>query len=223
MTNNSYKFVPYLSAEVAFLSFATDFKDYAAANPDKVYLRSGPKDSTSTLRPREILGLAIMANIAMYLTDETWVPGYFVAEDGTALPENVAHDGGIRCTSGNTTGSFMHFEQAMATEVAANATPDDIEGAIIHEVNRKSSRDDSYVGNTALLIFTDYTGELGNLKKLASDVSTSKYQTIYLICTTAPLKDFVCVTLKSPGNEPRTISVKFDRPDGVANVARLQA
>lgn len=216
------KFVPYLSAEVAFLSFATDFKDFVAANPSKPYLRSGPKDTSSTLRPREILGLAIAANVAMYLSGDTWVPGYFVAADGTQLPEDEAHDGGIRCTTGTRTGDFMHFEQAMATEVAADATPDDIEGAIIREASRKSARGDDYVGNTGLMLFVDYNGVLGDLRKLANDVSGSNYQAIYLICLTSPkLKDFVCVILKSPGDTLGPISVKFDRLDGVADVARL--
>jgi hypothetical protein len=222
MADRPKSFVPYLSAEVAFLGFANDFRDFIAAHPSKPYLRSGPKDSTSTLRPREVLGLAIAANVAMYLSGYTWVPGYFVAVDGTMLPEDEAHDGGIRCTSGPKAGSFMHFEQAMATEVARNATPDDIEGAIIHEVNRKSERGDEYVANTGLLLFVDYNGVLGDLRKLAQDVSGSSYKAIYLICSTSSkLKDFVCVILKSPGDKLGSIGVKFDRPDGVADVSRL--
>lgn len=139
------------------------------------------------------------------------------------LPEDEAHDGGIRCTSGSRTGAFMHFEQAMATEVAANAIPDDIEGAIIHEVNRKSNRGDDYVTKTGLLLFVDYNGVLGNLRKLAVDVSGSRYKAIYLICSTSPkLKDFVCVILKSPGDTLGPISVKFNRTDGVADVSRLR-
>lgn len=77
MSDTPKSFVPYLSAEVAFLGFANDFKDYIAANPGKPYLRSGPKDSVSTLRPCEVLGLAIAANVAIFLSGDTWVPGYF--------------------------------------------------------------------------------------------------------------------------------------------------
>jgi hypothetical protein len=222
MTKFPKAFVPYISAEEAFLAFANDFKVYMAANPGKPYLRSGPKDSTSTLRPREILGVAIAANVAMFLSGDNWVPGFFVAADGSMLPEDEAHDGGIRCTSGPRAGTYMHFEQAMATEVAANATPDNIEDAIIHELNRKSERGDDYVGKTGLLLFVDYNGVLGDLRKLADDVSNNNYKAIYLICSTSPkLKDFVCVILKSPGDTLGPISVKFDRLDGVADVARL--
>lgn len=65
--SEDFKFFPYLSAEVAFLSFMTDFHDFIAQNPNKkAYLRIGPKDPKSDLRPREILCLAIMANVAMY-------------------------------------------------------------------------------------------------------------------------------------------------------------
>lgn len=43
------------------------------------------------------------------------------------------------------------------------------------------------------------------------------------ICSLSPkLKDFVCVILKSPGDTLGPISVKFDRTDGVAEVARLR-
>lgn len=221
---SSKKFVPYLSAQVAFLSFATDFKDFLASKSGKPYLRSGPKDALSKLRPREILGLTIAANIAMYLSGDTWVPGYFVAADGTELPEDEAHDGGIRCTSGVRAGTFMHFEQAMATEVAADATPDDVEGAIIREANRKSARGTDYVGDTGLVLFVDYNGVLGDLRKLARDVTDSNYKVIYLIGSTSPkLKDFVCIILKSPGDTLGPINVKFNRSDGVADVSRLLA
>jgi hypothetical protein len=224
MASKPYKFAPYLSTEVAFLGFAIDFKDYVAANPGKSYLRNGPKDSISTLRPREILCLVIAANVAMFLSGDTWTPGYFVASDETQLPEDEAHDGGIRCTDGQKAGAYMHFEQVMATEIAANATPDDIEGAIIREVNRKSQRGEKYVGKTGLIIFADYNGVLGDLRQLARDVSGSNYKAIYLICSLSPkLKDFVCVILKSPGDTLGPISVKFDRTDGVADVSRLRA
>lgn len=224
MTSTIKKFVPYLSAEAAFLAFATDFKDYSMAHPGKPYLRCGPKDPTSTLRPREILCLAIAANVAMFLSGDTWTPGFYVTEDGSLLPEDTAHDGGIRCVDGTRTGAFMHFEQAMATEVAANATSDDIEGAIIHEVNRKSARGNEYVGNTGLMLLVDYNGMLGNLRQLAHDVSGSNYKAIYLICSTSPkLKDFVCVILKSPGDTLGPISIKFNSKDGIADVARLHA
>jgi hypothetical protein len=221
--NEKFKFFPYLSTEIAFLSFMEDFNDFRAKHPNKVYLRSGQKDPTSSLRPRETLGTVIMANVAKFLSGDTWVPGWIVDEDGKPLPENIAHDGAIRSISGKRKGKFMRFEQVMATEVAADATPNSIEDAIIREATRKSAKGDDYVGENALVILADYVGQLSDLQKLAKDVSNSKFQAIYLLCMASPdFKDFICVILKNPADTLGPISVKFNRPDGVADVDRLR-
>lgn len=92
----------------------------------------------------------------------------------------------------------MRFEQVMVTEVAADASPSDIESAIINEVKRKSARDDSYVKGMALVVFIDYNGELKDLKQLSKDVSNSKYEAIYLISATkADLSEYVCSSKES--------------------------
>ena len=222
MAVEKYRFYPYISAEEAFLGFMSDFKAFKNDNPNKVYLRSGPKDPVSGLRPREILGLIIMANVAMSESGDSWVPGWLVNKDGKPLPERVAHDGAIRCTSGPRKDVFMRFEQTMATEVASDASPEDIEAAILREINRKSSNDEDYVRGTALIILVDYIGQLSDLRKLAGSVSESAYRAIYLICVVSEqLKDFVCVILKSQSDTLGPISVRFGRPDGKPNVGRL--
>lgn len=222
MLNKSYKIYPYLSAEHAFLGFIEDFNEFNKNNPGKVYLRTGPKNPTSGLRPREILCLTIIANVAMFESGDQWVPGWLVDTNGNDLPENIAHDGIIRCVSGSRKGAFMHFEQAMATEVASDATPQEIEAAILKEANRKSSKGTEYVGGMALIIFVDYSGELSDLRKLSNSIYDSSYKTIYLIASlSGKIKDFVCVTLKNPADTHGPMSVKFDRPDGKANVARM--
>jgi len=225
-TNKITHFVPYVSTAEAFLFFNRDFKKFRADNPNKsakVFLRNGPKDKTSMLLPRETLCLIITANVANYLSGYTWVPGYVAGEQGRLLPEDIAHDGAIQCTDGPRKGTIMRIEQVMATMVAHDATPDDIESAVIRAVNRKSARDDDYVKGTALIVFMDYDGQLKDLRQLAKDVSHSKYKAIYLIgLTSQGFNDFVCAILKSPGDTPGTISVQFNRLDGVANVERLR-
>jgi hypothetical protein len=216
------KIRPYLSAEVAFLGFIEDFRKFNINSSQKVFLRNGPKDPESGLRPREVLGLAIMANVARFLSGDEWTPGYLVNTDGKELPEDVAHDGVILCTSGPRKNAMMHFEQTMATLVARDATPHDIEVAVLKEVGRKSGRGDQYVDGMALIIQVDYIGELGDLRKLAADVSSSAYKAIYLIALASEkLKDFVCVILKSPGDTPGPLSVNFNRRDGKPNIARM--
>src|SRR4051812_25480460 len=101
MITGTNKIRPYVSAEEAFLGFIEDLNKFTAtAKPGRSFLRDGPKDPESGLRPREVLGLAVMANVAMFLSDDSWVPGYLVDSDGGDLPERVAHDGVILCTSG---------------------------------------------------------------------------------------------------------------------------
>ena len=222
MATGNYKFYPYLSTEVAFLGLMSDFKDFLALQPDRIYLRSGPKDPTSGLRPREILGLVVMANVAMYESGDLWIPGWIVDANGDQLSEDKAHDGAIQCISGRRKGAYMRFEQTMATEVSANASPSDIEGAILKEVKRKSARDDDYAKGTALVLFVDYMGRLNDLQQLARDVSYSKYQAIYLVCVAKKdLSEYVCVVLKNPSDTLGPISVKFHRADGIAEVSRL--
>lgn len=216
------KLYPYVSTEIAFLSFIEDFKDFQEKKPNKIYLRDGPKDPMSGLRPREILGLIIMANLAMFLSGDVWVPGWLVAPDEKLLPEDIAHDGAIRCISGPREGKYMHIEQVMATEVANNASPEDIESAILREAKRKSSKGEKYVGNTALVIFVDYTGKLSNLRELSSNISESTYKAVYLIANLSEkLKDFVCVILKNPGDTLGPIKLEFNRSDGKPDIARL--
>jgi|GEM_PF-5538803 len=109
----------------------------------------------------------------------------------------------------------------MATSVARYATPHDIEAAVLKETDRKSKRGDKYVNGMTLVIMVDYNGELGDLKKLAIDISDSTYKAIYLIASASEkLKDFVCIVLKSPGDILGPLSVNFNRPDGKADVAR---
>jgi hypothetical protein len=215
------KIRPYLSAEKAFLGFIEDLNEFNTASPHRVFLREGPKDTESGLRPREILGLVIIANVAMFLTDDVWVPGYLIDHSGKELPEDVAHDGVIKCISGPQKGSMMHFEQALATSVAHHATPDDIEAAVLMEAGRKSEHGTNYTDGMALVVMVDYPGRLGDLRKLATDISDSNYKTIYLIANTSEkLKDFVCVILKSPGDTLGPIDVNFIRPDGKPDVKR---
>lgn len=215
------KIRPYLSAETAFLGFIADFRKFNTDSSRKVFLRNGPKDPESGLRPREVLGLAIMANVARFLSGDEWTPGYLVDANAKGLPENIAHDGVILCTSGPRKNAMMHFEQTMATLVAHDATPHDIEAAVLKEVGRKSDRGAQYVEGMALVIQVDYIGELGDLRKLVADVSSSAYQAIYLIALASEkLKDFVCVILKSPGDTLGPISVNFNRTDGRPDVAR---
>jgi hypothetical protein len=216
------KIRPYLSAETAFLGFIEDFRKFNTDSSRKVFLRNGPKDPESGLRPREVLGLAIMANVARFLSGDEWKPGYLVDADGKELPEDVAHDGVILCTSGPLKNVMMHFEQTMATLVARDATPYDIEAAVLKEVGRKSGRGDQYVEGMALVIQVDYIGKLGDLRRLAADVSSSAYKAIYLIALVSEkLKDFVCVILKSPGDTLGPISVNFNRTDGKPDVTRM--
>lgn len=221
LKKSGVKIRPYLSPEVAFLGFIEDFRKFNVDSPGKVFLRSGPKDPESGLRPREVLGLAIMSNVARFLSGDEWTPGYLVNADGKELPEDVAHDGVILCTSGPRKNAMMHFEQTMATLRARNATPHDIEAAVLKEVGRKSGRGDQYVEGMALIIQVDYIGELGDLRKLAADVSSSSYKAIYLIALASEkLKDFVCVILKSPGDTLGPVSVNFNRSNGKPDVAR---
>lgn len=223
MVSKKHKIKPYISTETAFLGFMEDFKAFIESNTGKAYLRTGPKDPTSDLRPREIIGLVIMANVAMFESKDTWVPGWLVDANGNQLPEDVAHDGVIYCTSGSRKGAFMHFEQAMATEVAADASPEDIEAAILREAKRKSNRDKKYVEGTALILLVDYAGELSDLRKLAGSISESAYEAIYLIgVASEKFKDFICVTLKNPLDTLGPISIKFDRRDGKPDVARMR-
>lgn len=69
----NFKVRPYISAEVAFLGFIEDFHKFNTNTPHKAFLRNGPKDPESGLRPREVLGIAIMANVAMFLSGDKWV------------------------------------------------------------------------------------------------------------------------------------------------------
>ncbi len=214
---------PYVSAETAFLGFVEDLNQYISASPRKTYLREGPKNKDSGLRPREILGLVIVANVAMFLSRDKWVPGYLTDVNGKELPEDVAHDGVIQCTSGPQKGSIMHFEQVMATSVARHATPEDIEAAVLFEAGRKSEHETKYIEGMTLIIMVDYAGELGDLRKLAADISGSDFEAIYLIANTSEkLKDFVCVILKSPGDILGPIDVSFNRSDGRPDVKRKQ-
>jgi hypothetical protein len=185
-------------------------------------LRNGPKESTSGLRPREILGLVIMANVAMFLSGDTWVPGWLVSADGKELPEDEAHDGAIRCTSGPRKGMYMHFEQAMATEVANDALPEDIEAVVLREATRKSDKGEEYVQDTALMLLVDYVGELSDLRRLAGTISKTPYKAIYLIgVISEQFKDFVCVTLKNPADTLGPIKLSFNRKDGKPDIARM--
>jgi hypothetical protein len=217
-----YKIRPYLSASKAFLGFAEDFLEFRTNSSGGVFLRNGPKDPETDLRPREVIGLVIAANVAAFLSGDDWTPGYLVTAEGENLPENIAHDGLILCASGSRKNTFMHFEQTMATEVARDATPNSIEAAVLKEVGRKSSRNQGYIGNTGLIILVDYSGELNDLKKLAADVSGSPYKAIYLIAQTSDdFKDFVCVILKSPGDTLGPIHLSFKRTDGKPDISRL--
>jgi hypothetical protein len=163
-----------------------------------------------------------MANVAMFLSGDTWVPGWLVDASGKPLPEDIAHDGAIRCISGFRNGKYMHFEQAMATKVARNASPENIESAILREASRKSVKGIDYVGDTALLILVDYDGELSDLKKLSNDISETAYKAIYLIAILSEqLKDFVCVTLKNPADILGPIKLEFNRLDGKPDLARM--
>jgi hypothetical protein len=74
----------------------------------------------------------------------------------------------------------------------------------------------------ALIILVDYAGTLGNLQKLARDISPNRYEAIYLIAVVSEaFKDLVCVTLKNPSDTLGPINVSFNRRDGVADVARM--
>lgn len=217
----NFKIRPYISAEAAFLGFIEDFHKFKTNTPHKAFLRNGPKDPESGLRPREVLGIAIMANVARFLSGDKWVPGYLVDSEGKELPEDVAHDGVILCTSGPRKSAVMHFEQTMATSLARHATPDNIEAAVSKEVSRKSARGNDYVEGMALIIMVDYDGELNDLRKLAANISDSAYKAIYLIASASEkFKDFICVILKSPGDTLGPLNVNFNRPDGKPDVAR---
>jgi hypothetical protein len=222
MAGENNKFYPYVSVEEAFLGFIENFKFFNESNPSKVYLRNGPKDTTSGLRPREILGLIVMASVATFESGDTWVPGWLVGSDGRPLPERAAHDGAIRCISGPREGAYMHFEQAMATLVAQDASPEDIESAILREAGRKSRKGVDYVSGTALIIFVDYVGRLSDLRKLSGNISESAYSAVYLIgAISEQFKDFICVTLKNPSDTLGPIGIKFNRPDGKPEVSRM--
>jgi hypothetical protein len=222
MADGNYKFYPYISTEVAFLGFIEDFNNFNKNNNGKVYLRNGPKDPTSGLRPREILGLIIIANVAMFESGDEWVPGWLVDTDGKSLPERTAHDGVIRCTSGPRKGAYMHFEQTMATLKDKDASPHDIESAILRVASRKANEGEDYIRGTVLIILVDYVGRLKDLRKLSGSVSESPYSAVYLIgIISEQFRDFICVTLKSPSDKIGPIAVKFNRPDGIPDVARM--
>lgn len=221
MKVTNVKIRPYISAEEAFLGFVGDLRKFNIDFPKRVFLRDGPKDKESGLRPREVLGLTIMANVARFQSGDDWTPGYLVSTEGKELPEDIAHDGVILCVSGPRRNAMMHFEQTMATSVARHATPHDLAAAVLKEARRKSGRGDQYVGGMALIVMVDYDGELSDLRGLATNVSNLAYETIFLIaCVSEKLKNFVCVILKSPGDTLGPLSVNFDRSDGKPDVTR---
>jgi hypothetical protein len=163
-----------------------------------------------------------MANLAIFESRDSWVPCWLVDSDGNDLPEDVALDGAIRCTSGVKKNAYMRFEQIMATEVASDASPLEIETAVIKAVEKKSSRGHEYVDGISLIVFVDYSGELTNLRKLAKDINNYDYEAIYLVGRVSDdFKDFVCVTLKNPADRHGPVSIKFNRKDGKADVAIL--
>jgi hypothetical protein len=226
-TSDGYMFRPYLSTEEAFLALMTDFRAFLAKFPNeasnRTFMHNGPNDPDSGLLPRELLGLVILANVAMFESGDIWVPGYMLTTKGNPLPQRKAHDGAIRCVSGPESGKYMRFEQTMATKRAGDATPEDIEGAILRAANRKSENGEDYVGETALIVLSDYIGELRDLRQLAIDAAQNSYKAIYLIAPMSEkFKDFVCVVLKNPADPLKPISVKFDRRDGVADVAMMR-
>lgn len=222
LKQKGYKILPYTSAEEAFLHFIENSRSFAS-NGNSTLFHNGREDTKTGLKPRELFCLAVIANVANFLSGNTWTPAVLVDSNGSALPGDIAHDGFIKCIDGTKKNQFMWFEQVMATSKAKDATPDNIEAAILTEANRKSSRGSDYgIDEMALIIFTDYSGELNDLKALSREMQTLAYKAVYLIAKISEsTNDCVCVILKNPSDMLGPISVRFSHPNGKADVERM--
>lgn len=223
LQEKGYKILPYSSVEEAFLHFIESSRSFTT-NGSSTLFRNGRENPETGLKPRELFCLAIVANVANFLSDDTWTPGALVDSNGTALPGNIAHDGFIKCTDGRKKGQFMWFEQVMATFKDKDATPSNIEAAILTQANRKSLKGSDYgVDEMALIIFADYNGKLSDLRALSHEIQNLAYKAIYLIAKISGRhNDCVCVILKNPGDTLGPISVRFNHPDGRADVERMR-
>ncbi len=165
----------------------------------------------------------MLANVANFLSGDTWTPGALVDSSGRIPQGNLAHDGFILCTVGAKKNQFMWFEQVLATFKDKSATPANIESAIHAQARRKSSKGSAYgVDDMALIILVDYSGELSNLTALSEKIQTVAYKAVFLIGQiSGTFRDCVCVILKSPADIRGPIQVRYERPDGTADVSRL--
>lgn len=216
-----YKILPYTSTEEAFIHFVSDSRNFTS-NGISTFLHNGREDPTTGLKPRELLCLVIVANVANFISGDIWVPGALVDSDNSLLPGDVAHDGFIKCVKGIKKDQYMWFEQVMATDKSKKASLDDIEGAILEEIRRKSSKGPSYGTEImTLIVMVDYCGNLSDLKALSISMKNVAYKAIYLVAQTKNPKKYMCVILKSPGDTLGPISVSFSHPDGKADVSRM--
>lgn len=223
LKEKGYKILPYTSAKEAFLHFIEKSRSFTPSRGNTVF-HNGREDTETGLKPRELFSLAVVANVANFLSGDTWAPGAIVGSDGSVLSGDIAHDGVIKCIDGRKKGQFMWFEQVMATSRDANATPDDIKGAILRVASNKSSKGADYgVDEMALIVFADYSGELSDLRGLSKTINGVAYKAIFLIAKISEnFKDCVCVILKSPEDTLGPIGVSFNHPDGQADIARLR-
>ena len=218
-----YKILPYTSVEEAFFHFIEKTRSFTSIRGITLF-HNGRDDTETGLKPRELFCLVVVANVANFLSGDTWAPGAIVDSDGSVLSGDIAHDGVIKCIDGRKKGQFMWFEQVLATSKDSNATPDDIEGAILRAANVKSSRGTDYgVDEMALIVFADYNGKLNDLRGLSNTVQGVAYKAIFLIAQISDsFKDCVCVIIKSPRDTLGPVRVSFNHPDGRADVARLR-
>lgn len=223
LKEKGHKILPYTSVEEAFFHFIEDSRSFTSNGSSSLF-HNGRENAETGLKPRELFCLTVVANVANFLSGDTWTVGALVNSDGSILPGDIAHDGFIRCVKGTKEGQFMWFEQVMATRKSKDATPDDIEGAILRAANNKSSKGSDYgVDEMALIVFADYNGKLSDLKALSGDIQNVTYKAVYLIAKISEnTKDYVCAILKSPVDTLGPISVSFNHPDGRADVERIR-
>lgn len=223
LKEKGYKILPYTFVEEAFLHFIDNSRSFASNGSSSLF-HNGRENPKTGLKPRELFCLAVIANVANFLSGDIWTPGALVDSAGSVLPGDIAHDGFIRCIDGTKEGQYMWFEQVMATRKSKDATPDDLERAILREANRKSSKGSEYgVDDMALIVFTDYNGKLSDLRALSGAIQNVAYTVVYLVAKISEnTNDCVCVILKSPGDTLGPISVSFNHPDGRADVKRMR-
>lgn len=184
---------------------------------------NGREDPHTGLKPRELLGLIVVANLANYLSGDTWIVGSLIDKNGSLLSGDVAHDGLILCSGGAKKGQYIRFEQVMATDKDTRSNLTKIEEAVINQIKNKDSRGKGYgVDEMGLIVFVDYEGEISDLYKLSSEIYSLSYRLIYLVAKISKKNNhYACIVLKNPENKLGAYSVEFNSPDGSAEVSVL--